>query len=209
MNYRTTIKSLLDFLAALIAIIILSPILITVTALLFFTNHGKPFFYQKRPGKNEKIFTILKFKSMNDKTDAYGALLSDSDRLTPIGKFVRQASIDELLQLFNVLKGDMSLIGPRPLLIQYLPFYTRIERKRHSVKPGLTGLAQVNGRNFLDWDPRLKLDVEYVENMSFKNDFKILLKTIYKVIASKDISNDPFVSQPALNELRSKTTAKP
>ena len=146
---------------------------------------------------------------MNDKTDAYGVLLSDSDRLTPIGKFVRQASIDELLQLFNVLKGDMSLIGPRPLLIQYLPFYTRIERKRHSVKPGLTGLAQVNGRNFLDWDTRLKLDVEYVENMSFKNDFKILLKTIYKVIASKDISNDPFVSQPALNELRSKTTAKP
>ena len=208
MNYQSTFKPLLDFLLAFLAIIILSPIMVIVTLLLFFINNGNPFFYQKRPGKNEKIFKIIKFKTMTDKTDVNGELLPDSERLTLIGKYVRKASIDELLQLFNILKGDMSLIGPRPLLIQYLPYYTEIERKRHSVKPGMTGLAQVNGRNYLGWDPRLKLDVEYVENISFKNDFKIFIKTIYKVITSKDISNDPFSTQPALNELRSNPTKK-
>ena len=181
---------------------VLSPIIVISTILLFFANNGKPFFFQKRPGKNEKIFNIIKFKTMTDKKDANGNLLPDSQRLTTIGKFVRKASIDEIPQLFNVLKGDMSIIGPRPLLPEYLPYYTTTEKIRHQVRPGITGLAQVNGRNFLEWNPRLKLDVEYVENISLKLDVHILTKTIYKVLASKDIATDATKSQPYLNELR-------
>ncbi|MFI1771280.1 sugar transferase [Thalassobellus citreus] len=200
--YKTTFKPLLDFLVSLFALTILSPIIIIVTILLFIVNNGKPFFLQKRPGKNERIFNIIKFKTMTDKTDSDGKLLSDSDRLTKIGLIVRKASIDEIPQLFNVIKGDMSIIGPRPLLPQYLPYYTKEEKKRHLVKPGITGLAQVNGRNFLDWEPRLKLDVKYVESVSLKVDFNIFIKTIYKVLASKDVATDATKAQPYLDELR-------
>mgnify|MGYP000551338706 CR=1 FL=1 len=206
MNYKTTFKPILDFLISIIFITLLSPIIIITTILLWFANSGKPFFLQKRPGKDEKIFNIIKFKTMTDKTDSDGKLLPDSDRLTAIGIFVRKASIDEIPQLFNVLKGDMSIIGPRPLLPQYLPYYTEEERKRHHVKPGITGLAQVNGRNYLDWIPRLKLDVEYVNTVSFKVDFNILIQTIYKVLASKDVAIDATKSQPYLDELRREQT---
>ena len=206
MNYKTTFKPILDFLISIIFITLLSPIIIITTILLWFANSGKPFFLQKRPGKDEKIFNIIKFKTMTDKTDSDGKLLPDSDRLTAIGIFVRKASIDEIPQLFNVLKGDMSIIGPRPLLPQYLPYYTEEERKRHQVKPGITGLAQVNGRNYLDWIPRLKLDVEYVNTVSFKVDFNILIQTIYKVLASKDVAIDATKSQPYLDELRREQT---
>lgn len=202
MSYKTTLKPLLDFFAALIALILLSPIIVITTILLFIVNNGKPFFFQKRPGKNERIFNIIKFKTMNDKTDADGNLLSDTERLTRVGLFVRKASIDEIPQLFNVLKGDMSIIGPRPLLPRYLPYYTDEERLRHDVRPGITGLAQVNGRNFLDWGPRLQLDIEYVKTISLKTDLKILIKTIYKVLASKDIATDATKAQPYLDELR-------
>ncbi|TNJ46472.1 sugar transferase [Tamlana fucoidanivorans] len=202
MYYKTFIKPVLDFLVSFIAILLLSPIIIIATIGLTLANHGKPFFIQNRPGKNERIFKIIKFKTMTDTTDANGNLLPDADRLTAIGKIVRKTSIDEIPQLFNVLKGDMSIIGPRPLLPQYLPYYTEEERKRHWVKPGITGLAQVNGRNFLDWEPRLKLDVEYVKTVSFKVDLSIFLKTIYKVLASKDIAVDATKSQPYLDELR-------
>lgn len=202
MNYKNTFKRLFDLVISIIMLTVLSPILIIATILLFFANNGKPFFFQKRPGKNEKIFNIIKFKTMTDKKDANGKLLPDSQRLTTIGKFVRKASIDEIPQLFNVLKGDMSIIGPRPLLPEYLPYYTTTEKIRHQVRPGITGLAQVNGRNYLEWNPRLKLDVEYVENVSLKLDFNILMKTVYKVLASKDIATDATKSQPYLNELR-------
>jgi lipopolysaccharide/colanic/teichoic acid biosynthesis glycosyltransferase len=202
MNYKNTFKRLFDLLISIIMLTVLSPIIIISTILLFFANNGKPFFFQKRPGKNEKIFNIIKFKTMTDKKDANGKLLPDAERLTTIGKFVRKASIDEIPQLFNVLKGDMSIIGPRPLLPEYLPYYTPTEKIRHQVRPGITGLAQVNGRNFLEWDPRLKLDVEYVENISLKLDAHILMKTVYKVLASKDIATDATKSQPYLNELR-------
>lgn len=202
MNYKNTFKRLFDLLVSIIMLTVLAPIIIISTILLFFANNGKPFFFQKRPGKNERIFNIIKFKTMTDKKDANGKLLPDSQRLTTIGKFVRKASIDEIPQLFNVLKGDMSIIGPRPLLPEYLPYYTTTEKVRHQVRPGITGLAQVNGRNFLEWNPRLKLDVEYVENMSLKLDVHILMKTVYKVLASKDIATDATKSQPYLNELR-------
>ncbi|NJX15167.1 sugar transferase [Tamlana crocina] len=206
MSYKTTTKPLLDFFAACFALILLSPIIVITTILLFIVNDGKPFFFQKRPGKNERIFNIIKFKTMNDKKDANGNLLSDSERLTRVGLIVRKASIDEIPQLFNVLKGDMSIIGPRPLLPRYLPYYTKEERLRHDVRPGITGLAQVNGRNFLDWEPRLKLDVEYVRTVSLKTDLKILVKTIYKVLASKDIATDATKAQPYLDELRKNST---
>ncbi len=193
---------MLDFFVSLFALLVLSPIIIIATLLLTIVNNGKPFFLQKRPGKNEKIFSIIKFKTMTDKKDSNGKLLPDSDRLTSIGKIVRKTSIDEIPQLFNVIKGDMSIIGPRPLLPQYLPYYTDKERQRHQVRPGITGLAQVNGRNFLDWEPRLQFDVQYVNTVSLKVDFDIFLKTIYKVLASKDIAVDATKSQPYLDELR-------
>lgn len=200
--YEHIFKSLFDYLTAITLLIVLSPILIVTTVILCFSNYGKPFFYQKRPGKNEKIFKIMKFKTMNDKKDKNGEYLPDDKRITSIGNIIRKASIDEMLQLVNILKGEMSLVGPRPLLPKYLPYYTELERKRHNVKPGITGLAQVNGRNFLDWDTKLKFDVEYVDNLSFKNDIKILLKTVGKVIGSKDISNNQNAVQPSLDVQR-------
>ena len=202
MKYKNSIKPLLDYIIALIAIIFLSPIIITFFILLLFANNGKPFFFQTRPGKNKKLFKIIKFKTMNDKTDEKGELLPDTYRLTKVGEFVRKTSIDELPQLFNILKGNMSLIGPRPLLPQYLPYYTKNEQKRHDVKPGITGLAQVSGRNNIDWDTKLKFDADYVDNLSFIMDFNILIKTIYKVIASKDVAVDTTDKEGLLNKLR-------
>ena len=156
--------------------------------LLAFANNGKPFFFQKRPGKNGKIFTIIKLKSMNDKTDKNGELLPDIQRITKIGKFVRNSSLDELLQLFNVLVGDMSIVGPRPLLVEYLSRYNEVEKRRHLVKPGVTGWAQVNGRNTINWEEKFKYDVWYVDNISLKIDLKIIFMTIKKVLKKEDIS---------------------
>ncbi|MEP3836571.1 MAG: sugar transferase [Algibacter sp.] len=200
--YKNVIKPLLDYLIAFVALVLLSPIILIATILLFFANQGKPFFFQVRPGKNEKLFKIVKFKTMNDKKDADGNLLPDTYRLTTIGKIIRKTSIDELPQLFNIIKGDMSLIGPRPLLPQYLPYYTKNEQKRHTVKPGITGYAQVNGRNNLDWDNKLNFDAEYVDNLSFKLDLSILFKTVFKVISSKDVAVDNTNVETMLNIIR-------
>lgn len=186
--YRRFIKRPMDFLLALIAIIVLSPVLLIV-AILVKTKLGSPvIFKQQRPGLNEKIFTMYKFRTMTDARDENGELLPDSVRLTKFGKFLRSTSLDELPELFNILKGDMSIIGPRPLLVKYLPYYKENERLRHSVRPGLSGLAQVSGRNNLDWDKRLALDVEYVENISLLLDLKIIIKTLIKVLKKEDIT---------------------
>ena len=189
--YKNYIKRLIDFLAALVGLLLLSPIFIVVTIALYFANQGKPFFFQERPGRDEKIFKIIKFKSMNDKRDKDGKLLPDAERLTKVGGFVRKTSLDEIPQLINVLKGDMSLIGPRPLLVSYLELYDDFEKQRHLVRPGITGWAQVNGRNAISWGEKFKLDVFYVQNVSFILDCKIILKTIKNVLASKDISLEP------------------
>ena len=188
--YKTTIKPNLDFLAALIGLILLSPIFIIVTLLLAIANEGKPFFFQTRPGENERLFSIIKFKTMNDKKDKNDNLLPDAERLTAVGKFVRKTSLDEIPQLLNVLKGDMSLVGPRPLLPEYLPLYTLEQKRRHEVKPGITGWAQVNGRNALSWSDKFKRDVEYVEQQSFVLDCKILFLTLKKVLVSEGISQN-------------------
>ena len=192
--YKSIIKPTLDFTLALIGLIILSPIFILITVCLTIANNGKPFFFQKRPGKNEKIFSIIKFKSMNDRKDAQGNLLSDAQRLTPIGAFVRKTSLDEIPQLINVLKGDMSMIGPRPLLIQYLPLYSEIQKRRHEVRPGITGWAQVNGRNAISWTQKFKYDVWYVDNLSFMLDLKIFFLTIKKVFLREGISKEGEVT---------------
>ena len=186
--YKTIFKRIIDFLAALIGFIILSPLFLLVTIGLFFVNEGKPFFFQLRPGLHGKIFKIVKFKTMNDKKDANGNLLSDAERLTTIGSFVRKTSLDEIPQLLNVIKGDMSLIGPRPLLVHYLDLYSDFQNRRHEVKPGITGWAQVNGRNAISWEKKFELDVWYVDHISFILDLKILFKTILKVIKSEGIN---------------------
>jgi lipopolysaccharide/colanic/teichoic acid biosynthesis glycosyltransferase len=186
--YISFVKPLIDFLASLIGLIILSPIIILVTIGLFFANKGNPFFFQLRPGKRGKIFRIIKFKTMNDKKDSKGNLLSDSERLTKIGSFVRKTSLDEIPQLLNVILGDMSLIGPRPLLVQYLHLYSDFQNRRHEVKPGITGWAQVNGRNAISWDKKFELDVWYVDHLSFFLDLQILFKTIQKVVKSEGIN---------------------
>ena len=188
--YRHFLKRVIDFLLALIGFILLSPIFVVVLILLMINNQGKPFFFQKRPGKHEKIFQVIKFKTMNDKKNSKGELLSDQDRLTKIGIFVRKTSLDEIPQLFNVLIGDMSLIGPRPLLPEYLPLYNERQKKRHNVKPGITGWAQVNGRNAISWKKKFEYDVWYVENLSFFLDLKIILKTVVKVLKSEGINNE-------------------
>ena len=188
--YRKYIKRLLDFILSLFAIIILSPVLLIV-ALLVRIKLGSPvIFKQKRPGLNEKIFTLYKFRTMTDAKDEHGNLLTDEIRLTKFGKLLRSTSLDELPELFNILKGDMSIVGPRPLLVNYLPFYSDVEKHRHDVRPGLTGWAQVNGRNFLNWDYRLKKDVEYVNNISFLFDIKIIVNTVLIVLKKSDIATD-------------------
>lgn len=186
--YTEFFKRIADFLVSFLALVVLAPVILILTILLIFANHGRPFFFQKRPGKNEKIFTIIKFKTMNDKKDEHGKLLPDVQRITKIGKFIRNASLDELLQLFNVLKGDMSIVGPRPLLIAYLPLYNKEQTRRHEVKPGITGWAQVNGRNAISWEEKFAYDVWYVDHISFTTDMKILFKTVEKVFKREGIS---------------------
>ena len=188
--YKSFFKPILDFLFAAIMLIIVSPILIITAIALTVNNNGNPFFLQKRPGKSKIIFRIVKFKTMNDKEDEFGNLLSDSKRLTSLGKIIRKLSIDEIPQLLNVLKGDMSLIGPRPLLPEYLPLYNETQKKRHNVKPGITGWAQVNGRNTISWKKKFEYDVWYVENLSLILDIKIIFKTIIKVLRSEDINTE-------------------
>lgn len=186
--YQNYFKRIIDFILAGIALIILSPIIFTLWIWLTIANKGAgAFFFQERPGKDEKIFKIYKFKSMTDERDTEGNLLPDVKRLTKIGKFIRKTSLDELPQLWNVFKGDMSLIGPRPLLKEYLPYYSPKERIRHSIRPGITGWAQINGRNNLIWDKRLALDVYYVKNISLKLDSIIFIKTIINILKKKDI----------------------
>jgi undecaprenyl phosphate N,N'-diacetylbacillosamine 1-phosphate transferase len=186
--YKFFFKRLIDFLIALIGLILLSPVFIVVTVLLYFANQGKPFFVQARPGLNEKIFNIIKFKTMNDKKDAQGNYLPDSERLTPIGSFIRQTSLDELPQLINVLKGDMALIGPRPLLPQYLELYNETQKRRHSIRPGITGWAQVNGRNAISWTKKFELDIWYVDHLSFATDCRVVILTLKKVLKKEGIN---------------------
>ncbi|WP_426430426.1 sugar transferase [Winogradskyella sp. HB-48] len=193
--YKLFFKRLIDFIIALIGLIILSPIILTIIILLAIANNGKPFFYQQRTGKHGKIFTIVKLKTMNDKKDPDGKLLPDHIRITRVGDICRRYSLDEIPQLFNMLKGDMSLIGPRPLLPKYLTRYTKEQFRRHNVVPGITGWAQVNGRNAISWEEKFELDNYYVDNQSFILDCKIFLKTIQNVIGKKDInssSNQPM-----------------
>lgn len=186
--YKNLIKPVFDFFAALVGFVLLFPVFLLVTLLLFLANGGKPFFFQVRPGKKEKLFKVMKFKTMNDKRDADGNLLSDAQRLTVVGRFVRKTSLDEIPQLLNVIKGDMSLVGPRPLLPEYIPLYNEEQRKRHLVKPGITGWAQVNGRNAISWDQKFKLDTWYVGNQSLWLDIRILFLTVKKVFVSEGIS---------------------
>lgn len=186
--YTHFFKRIIDFIVALIGFILVFPIFCLITFLLYFVNDKKPFFVQIRPGKHGKSFKIIKFKTMNDKKDENGQLLSDGERLTKIGRFVRKTSLDEIPQLLNVLKGDMSLIGPRPLLTNYLHLYNDFQNRRHEVKPGITGWAQVNGRNAISWDKKFEYDVWYVDHISFFLDVKIFFKTILKVVKSDGIN---------------------
>jgi len=188
MLYKTYIKRLTDFMVTIIILLILSPILLLLIAVLSIVNRGNPFFKQGRPGFDEKLFHVIKFRTMNNQRNVQGELLSDEERLTSVGKFVRKTSLDELPQLFNVLRGDMSLVGPRPLLVEYLSLYSPIQRRRHNVKPGITGWAQVNGRNSISWKAKFDYDIWYVNNVSFWVDLKILLITIGKVLKSEGIS---------------------
>lgn len=197
--YRKIIKPILDFSLAFIGFLVLSPIFLVVTIGLYFVNDGKPFFFQLRPGKEGKIFKIIKFKTMNDRKDAHGNLLPDADRLTKIGIFVRKTSLDEIPQLLNVIKGDMSLIGPRPLLPSYLELYNDFQRRRHEVKPGITGWAQVNGRNSISWGKKFELDVWYVDNISLYLDIKIFFLTIKKVFIREGISQQGEATIEAFN----------
>tara|TARA_R110002012_G_scaffold79454_1_gene202218 strand:+ start:6419 stop:7108 length:690 start_codon:yes stop_codon:yes gene_type:complete len=202
--YTLFFKRVLDFVLAVFGFILLFPIFLVIWFILLFVNNGKPFFLQPRPGKDEKIFSIIKFKSMTDKTDENGKLLPDELRVTKFGTFLRKSSLDEIPQLLSIIKGDMSLIGPRPLRVRYLPYYTKEEKLRHSVRPGVTGLAQISGRNLLDWDTRLQKDIEYVKNLSFGLDIKILFKTALKVILRKDVALDAESGIPDFDEERKK-----
>lgn len=188
--YPVILKRAIDILISSIAIIILSPIFLLVILILLFYGHRKLFFIQTRVGHNERLFKLIKLKSMTDETDSDGVLLSDEKRLTKAGKIIRKTSLDELPQLLNVLKGDMSIVGPRPLLVEYLSYYSIEQKKRHLVKPGITGWAQVNGRNTISWEKKFKLDVWYVEHISFLLDLKIIFLTFLKIIKSEGISQD-------------------
>lgn len=205
MIYAKYIKRILDFTLSFMGIVILSPLL-AVLAVLVRCKLGSPIlFKQERPGRNEKIFTLCKFRTMTDKRDEEGNLLPDSERLPKFGKILRATSLDELPELFNILKGDMSIIGPRPLLVSYLPYYTREESLRHKVRPGLTGLAQVSGRNFIDWDRRLAKDVEYVKNLSFAMDMKVLLLTVRTVLGHSDeVAEDTNAAEGNFAQIRKK-----
>ncbi|NAW51366.1 lipid carrier--UDP-N-acetylgalactosaminyltransferase [Elizabethkingia argentiflava] len=197
--YKNFLKRILDFIIACLGLLILSPLFIIVAIILYFVHHGRPFFMQERPGLKERVFKIIKFKTMSDKRDAEGRLLPDADRLTPIGAFIRKTSIDEIPQLINVLKGDMSLVGPRPLLPQYLSLYNEYQRRRHEVRPGITGWAQVNGRNAISWTKKFELDVWYVDHLSWKTDFNIFLMTLKKVFKREDINQKGQATTEAFN----------
>lgn len=186
--YRNYFKRFIDFIVSLLVLIVLSPILLIISVLLTIFHKGAGiFFTQRRPGLHGKIFEVIKFKTMKDTRDVYGNLLPDKDRATPIGKFIRTTSLDELPQMINVLKGDMSLIGPRPLLEEYLPLYSKEQARRHDIRPGITGLAQCSGRNNLSWHEKFELDVWYVDNVSLKTDINIIFRTLKKVIFREDI----------------------
>lgn len=187
--YRNFFKQVIDVTISLLVFILLLPVFLIVTILLAIANNGKPFFFQPRPGKNERIFKVIKFKTMNDRRDKNGELLPDADRLTSVGKFVRKTSLDEIPQLINVIKGDMSLVGPRPLLVDYLPLYNAEQKRRHNVRPGITGWAQVNGRNAISWEKKFQYDVWYVDNISLLLDIKICWMTVQKVIKTEGISS--------------------
>lgn len=202
------IKRILDIISSLLAIIILSPLLGVLTVIGAFEMKGNPFFTQERPGKDEKIFKLVKFRTMTNAKDKDGNLLSDADRLTRYGKFLRNTSLDELPELFNILKGDMSVIGPRPLLVQYLPYYTEEERHRHDVRPGLTGWAQVNGRNNITWEEKFAWDVKYVNEMNLILDIKILFKTVFNVLKRDDVVVDSYEVEPNLDDVRREVTTQ-
>ncbi len=187
--YKLLFKPLIDFIVSFLGIVVLSPVILATIILLLISNNGKPFFIHQRPGKNGKTFRLIKFKTMNDKKDEHGEFLPFDQRVTKVGAFIRKYSLDELLQLINVLKGDMSLIGPRPLLIQYLPLYNETQKRRHEVKPGITGWAQVNGRNTILWVKKFEYDVWYVDNLSFMLDVKILFLTVKKVLVKEGVNN--------------------
>ena len=186
--YKNLLKRSFDLVFAIVGLLFFAPLLIIISVLLTFVNNGSPLFFQNRPGLNNKIFKVIKFKTMNDRTDENGLLLSDEKRLTRIGKIIRKTSLDELPQLINVIIGNMSFVGPRPLLVEYLPLYNTTQKKRHDVLPGITGWAQVNGRNSISWEEKFKLDVWYVENQSFFLDIKILILTVLKVSKREGIS---------------------
>ena len=188
--YRNFFKRFFDFILSLVALIVLSPILIVFTVIGMIKMKGNPFFTQDRPGKDEKIFKLIKFRSMSEEKDENGNYLSDDVRLTKYGKWLRSSSIDELPELFNILKGDMAIVGPRPLLVQYLPLYNEEQRHRHDVRPGLTGLAQVNGRNLLSWSEKFAYDIKYVKNITLIGDIKIILKTVKNVLKHEGISGE-------------------
>ncbi|HEY0608589.1 MAG TPA: sugar transferase [Chitinophaga sp.] len=187
-GYKHIIKPLIDKIAAILLLVVLLPVWLPLALLLWIANDGKPFFFQQRPGLNGKVFVLMKFRTMTDKRDAAGKLLPDRQRLTRLGSLVRKTSLDELPQLINVLKGDMSLIGPRPLLVEYLPLYNEVQHKRHSMRPGITGWAQVNGRNAISWDRRFEYDVWYVEHVSPALDLKIMWLTLLKVLRSEGVT---------------------
>lgn len=197
--YKNFFKRLIDFVLSLIGLILISPILIIVSIWLIIANKGSAFFFQDRPGKDGKIFKVIKFKTMTDEKDSLGNLLPDDKRLTTVGKFVRSTSLDEIPQFINVLKGDMSLIGPRPLRTYYLPLYSKEQARRHDVRPGITGWAQVNGRNAISWTRKFELDVEYVDNISLSMDLKILILTLKKVLVREGISKEGHVTTESFN----------
>lgn len=192
--YRNYFKRFIDFTVSLITFCLLLPLFLVITALLFIANQGSPFFVQPRPGKNGRIFNLVKFKTMNDRKDEAGNLLSDAERLTPMGNFIRKTSLDEIPQLINVIKGEMSLIGPRPLLVEYLPLYNDTQKRRHEVRPGITGWAQVNGRNAIGWKEKFELDVWYVDHVDFRLDCKIILFTVMKVLKREGVSQQGHVT---------------
>lgn len=202
--YKKYVKRILDFIISLLAIIILSPLLLILYILVLIFMGYPAIFKQQRPGKDEKIFNLYKFRTMTNKKDKDGNLLPDKDRLNKFGSMLRSTSLDELPEFFNILFGQMSFIGPRPLLVEYLPYYTKKEHKRHDVRPGLTGLAQVNGRNLLNWDDRFKKDLEYVNNITFKNDVKIIIDTVKTVLKKEGITDNKTVTMTYLWEERSK-----
>lgn len=197
--YRKYLKRLFDFCFSSVLFCILIPVFIIATIFLFIANKGYPFFFQRRPGKNGQVFLLIKFKTMNDLKDSNGNLLPDEKRITRFGNFVRKTSLDEIPQLINVIKGDMSLIGPRPLLVEYLPLYTAFQNRRHEVRPGITGWAQVNGRNAISWEKKFELDVWYVDNISIKVDIRILLLTVKKIVKTEDINQQGHATMPFFN----------